>query len=112
MAFKSNWPTTSRHERGYGSSWDKVRLFVLRRDNGLCQCDQCKGGKLRLTLATEVHHRVSKADAKRKGWTQAQMDHPSNLAAINSECHKRETLAEQGKTLRPKVTIGADGYPV
>lgn len=108
---KSNWHTTSPTSRGYGPAWVKLRLAVLRRDCGLCQCDLCQGGKLRLTQANEAHHIVSKADAKRKGWTQAQTDDLSNLAAINSECHKRETAAEQGRTLKPKVTISIDGWP-
>ena len=38
---RSNWPTESRHKRGYGAEWDKLRLLVLRRDNGLCKCSHC-----------------------------------------------------------------------
>lgn len=104
MNRKSNWPTTSRHARGYGSRWDKLRKVILRRDNGLCQCDECQGGKIRLSIATEVHHIKSKSS----GGT----DDPSNLQAINKECHKRETASEQGRTLKPKVNIGLDGWPV
>lgn len=100
---KSNWPTTSRHERGYGSEWDKLRIQILRRDNGLCQCRECQGGKLRARQATEVHHIKSKAS----GGT----DDPDNLQAINKDCHKRETAAEQGRTLRPRVVIADDGWP-
>ena len=100
---KSNWSTESRHKRGYGAAWDKIRVIVLKRDNGLCQCDECQGGKVRLTLANEVHHIISKA----KGGT----DDLSNLQAINKECHKRETATDQGKTFNPRVTIGADGWP-
>ena len=100
---KSNWSTVSRHKRGYSSAWDKIRVIVLQRDNGLCQCEECQGGKVRLTLANEVHHILSKA----KGGT----DDLSNLQAINKECHKRETAADQGRILKPKVTIGMDGWP-
>ena len=100
---KSNWPTTSRHLRGYGSKWDKIRREVLKRDKGLCRCDQCKGGDIRLLPATEVHHIISKA----KGGT----DDLSNLQAINKECHKRETMKDQGKTYKPRVEIGLDGWP-
>lgn len=99
-----NWPTTSRHERGYGAAWDKIRIVVLRRDNGLCQCTECQGGKLKLTLATEVDHIIPKA----KGGT----DDMDNLQAINTECHKRKTAEEQGKTFKPKVTTGFDGWPI
>jgi hypothetical protein len=44
--------------------------------------------------------------------TTAQTDAPSNLQAVNRECHKRITMAEQGKILRPKIIIGIDGYPI
>lgn len=101
---KSNWSKESRHKRGYGSSWNKIRVVVLRRDNGLCQCDECQGGKIRLTPATEVDHIVPKAN----GGT----DDMSNLQAINTECHKRKTAREQGKTLKPKLMIGLDGWPL
>ena len=100
---KSNWPTSSRHERGYGAEWDKLRLQVLRRDNGLCQCSHCKGGQVAVKIATEVHHIKAKAD----GGT----DSMDNLQAINKDCHKREDAANQGRTLKPRLVIGLDGYP-
>lgn len=64
-----------------------------------------------MTIATEVHHITSKAEAKRKGWTRAQMDDPSNLASMSHACHEREDAANQGRTLKPRVSIGLDGYP-
>ena len=106
-----SWPTTSRHERGYGTAWDKLRLIVLARDNSLCQCIQCQGGKIRVTRATEVHHIVSKAQAAKRRWTQEQIDDMGNLMSINRECHKRETMAEQGKAIKQRIQIGADGWP-
>ena len=108
----SNWSRESRHARGYGTAWDKLRLLVLQRDHGLCQCDHCKGGEIRLTPATEVDHVISKAKARARGWTDEQIDDPSNLQSINEDCHKRKTEQEQGKVHRPKVRIGADGYPI
>jgi len=54
--------------------------------------------------ATEVDHIIPKA----KGGT----DDMSNLQAINKECHKKKTAREQGRTLKQKITIGIDGYPV
>jgi len=108
------WSKESRQARGYGAAWDRLRLVILKRDNYLCHCDQCRGGKDggRLTEANEVNHKVSKAEAKRLGWTQAQVDHPSNLHAINRECHKRVTAEQQGKVLLPKVRVGLDGWPI
>src|SRR5665647_1396411 len=99
---KSNLPTTSRHVRGYGKDWEKLRKLILMRDHSLCQCNQCKGGELRLTMATEVDHIIPKA----KGGT----DDPSNLQAINHECHKNKTTLETGNTIKP--TFGIDGYPI
>lgn len=101
-AKKSGWSTVSRHKRGYGSNWDKLRLFVLRRDNGLCQCQTCKSNQ-RIKQATEVDHIIPKAG----GGT----DELSNLQAINKECHKIKTAREQGRSLNPKVIIGLDGFP-
>jgi 5-methylcytosine-specific restriction protein A len=82
------------------SRWGNLREQVLRRDNGLCQCERCKStGALR--LATEVDHIIP----IHKGGA----DSGNNLQAINVECHKLKTAAEQGKRRRPLV--GLDGYP-
>lgn len=102
------WSKETRQARGYGAAWQKIRLTVLARDHHLCQCDECKKAK-RLTVATEVHHIMSKAKAAKAGWTQDMIDHPSNLAAISHECHVRETMADKGHKKRPQ--IGIDGYP-
>jgi 5-methylcytosine-specific restriction enzyme A len=106
------WSNVSRHLRGYGNAWDRKRKQILQRDNGLCQCDECKGGKIRITAANEVHHVVSKAEAALRGWSEEQTEADDNLISINSECHKRETFKEQGKTLRMVAQIGADGWPI
>lgn len=97
------WHKTSRHERGYGAAWDKLRKQILDRDCYLCQCPQCKGGMLRVTPANEVDHILSKA--------QGGTDDTSNLRAVNHECHKRITVEQQGKKYKEKVTIGLDGWP-
>lgn len=93
------WSKESRHARGYGSAWDKIRKTVLHRDCGLCQpCS--KQGKL--TKATEVDHIIDKA--------QNGTDEDSNLQSICKQCHIEKTLKAQGKTLKPQ--IGQDGWPV
>lgn len=92
----------SRHERGYGTAWDKLRLRILARDCGLCQCPECQGGEKRLTVATHVDHITPKA--------QGGTDDESNLRAVNKDCHKRITLLQQGK--RPRREISPDGWPV
>src|SRR6476620_3493062 len=103
------WSTQSSSKRGYGSKWKRVRLFVLDRDSHLCQCARCRGGKLRLTVATEVNHIVPKAwfaDGRATG----DPDDPSNLHAVNHDCHKRITLEQQGK--KPGQRFDARGYPI
>jgi 5-methylcytosine-specific restriction protein A len=108
---RSNWPTESRHKRGYGAEWDKVRKLVLKRDGHLCQCTHCRA-EGRTTIATEVDHIVSRATAQALGWSKARAEHPSNLQAINSDCHAVKTQEEQGKSVKPKRHIGLDGFPI
>lgn len=100
----SGWHRTSRHARGYGSAWDRLRLQILKRDTYLCQCPRCLGGELRVRPAHEVDHIRPRA--------QGGDDSPSNLRAVNRECHKRLTLEQQGKALTPARRIGVDGWPI
>lgn len=73
----------SRHERGYGNAWQKLRERILRRDHGLCQACRRAG---RFTLAREVDHIRPKAE----GGT----DDEVNLEAICVPCHRTKTAAE------------------
>ena len=91
----------SRHERGYGNAWDKLRKRILHRDNYICQ--SCKGmGMIR--RATDVDHITRKAD----GGT----DSPDNLQALCKTCHDDKTRAENGD--RPLQISGcnANGIPI
>lgn len=92
------WHRTSRHERGYGTAWDKARQATLKRDRHLCQVCEAAG---RVTVATEVDHITPKAE----GGT----DDMSNLAAICSNCHKAKTARENGRDWR---VTGVDGWPL
>lgn len=102
------WSKESSHARGYGARWQKLRLVILRRDRFLCQCEQCAKRQVPLP-ANEVNHKVSKAEARRLGWTEEQIDDPSNLEAVHPDCHKRITQEQQGKSMR--CEIGVDGWP-
>ena len=73
----------SRHERGYGSAWDKLRVVILKRDNGLCQPCLRAG---RVTMAKHVDHIIPNA----MGGT----DEDGNLQSICVPCHKAKTAAE------------------
>lgn len=85
----------SRHERGYGSAWEKLRSYVLHRDNGLCQ--PCKRAG-RLTRASEVDHMVPKV--------QGGTDATDNLQAICEACHLAKSRGESGSP------IGAKRLPI
>lgn len=98
----------SRHERGYGTAWDKLRLRILARDGYLCRCEDCAKTK-RLRPATEVDHIVSKAAWLKQRGSLDGCDDDSNLAAINSDCHKAKTAREMGHRVR--LRIGRDGWP-
>jgi 5-methylcytosine-specific restriction protein A len=98
------WDKRSRHARGYGTEWTKLRAIVMQRDAHLCQPCKRKG---KTTPARQVDHITPKA----KGGT----DDTTNLQAICKPCHSAKTEAEsaeaQGRTYRPKVTTGLDGWP-
>lgn len=97
------WSRQSRHERGYGSAWDKIRAQALKRDRHLCI--PCMAGG-RPTPATQVDHIKPKA----KGGT----DDLSNLQSICDECHAEKTRVEsadaQGR--RPRLKYDANGFPI
>lgn len=81
----------SRHVRGYGTEWDKLRLRILERDRYLCQCKDCKGGEIRTRPASEVDHIVSKAEWQVLHGSLDGVDADANLQAINALCHRRKT---------------------
>ena len=76
----------TRHERGYGSAWDRLRKIVMQRDAGLCQ--PCKEDG-RITVATMVDHIKPKAE----GGT----DDLENLRAICKVCHAKKTDVEKNR---------------
>lgn len=74
----------SRHERGYGAAWDRLRVQVLRRDAGICQ--HCLRESGAVHQGTEVDHRVPKA--------QGGTDDLDNLQTICKAAHRAKTQAE------------------
>ncbi len=92
----------SRHERGYGTAWEKLRAEVLASEP---LCRPCfRASPRRTTIATAVDHIVSKA----KGGT----DDRANLQSICMPCHGRKSIEEGGGKPRRRKRIGADGWPV
>ena len=97
----TGWHRTSRHERGYGGAWDRIRKQVLQRDNDFCQPCLRQG---RVTAATEVDHINPRA---KQG-----SDDPGNLQAICGPCHQAKTAAENGRMVKARTTFDRDGWPV
>ena len=85
---KNNWGDDkyrgSRHDRGYGTAWDKLRQRILKRDHYLCQ--EHKKHKVMIP-ANEVDHIISKAN----GGT----DDPDNLQSLCTDCHREKTARER-----------------
>ena len=98
---RSTWnhQRESRHARGYGTAWEKLRKQALARDKGLCQ--PCLRAE-RVTAAHAVDHIKQKA----AGGT----DDLENLQSICRACHLDKTLTDNGR--RRKVQIAEDGWPV
>lgn len=74
----------SRHERGYGTLWERERKVVLARDGGLCQ--PCLRRGHTTPNCNTVDHIVNRA----RGGT----DDRRNLQTICPDCHTRKTQAE------------------
>lgn len=78
-------------QRIRGSALQKIRDRILRRDNGLCQCDTCKAQGRDLP-AHEVEHRIPL-------W-KGGVEHDDNRYAINRDCHKVKTSQEAKERAR------------
>jgi len=74
-----------------GRPWRRKREAVLKRDNYLCQCEDCKATGA-LVLADEVDHTIPLAE----GGT----DDLSNLKAINAKHHRAKTAREASRARR------------
>ena len=80
---KPAYNRASPSERGYGRTWQKLRLRILRRDHYMCVKCRVPVGK-----SGEVDHIIGKA----KGGTN-RMD---NLQTLCKRCHSMKTAREDG----------------
>jgi 5-methylcytosine-specific restriction protein A len=71
-------------DRMRGSAWMEKRDRIMKRDHGLCRCDEC-AKLIAPRIAHEVDHRVELVD----GGT----DDDDNLQALNRDCHARKSAA-------------------
>ncbi len=76
----------SSHQRGYGATWQKLRMIVLRRDAGICQVCGKPVGK-----SGHVDHIVPKS----LGGENTEQ----NLQTLCHDCHTRKTKREQRRDL-------------
>jgi 5-methylcytosine-specific restriction protein A len=81
----------SRHDRGYGTEWEKIRKRILRRDCGLCQPCLHNG---RYKPATQVDHIINKAAWKYRNGSLIGVDAEENLQSICTACHETKTAEE------------------
>lgn len=79
----------SRHERGYGSKWDRIRPRIIARDNNCCQACLADG---RVTLVGHKPYTayVDHITPKAEGGT----DDDDNLQTLCRACHTTKTGAE------------------
>ena len=76
----------SRHDRGYGTEWDRLRALILKRDGYRCLACQRAG---RATAATHVDHITERADGG--------SEDPKNLQSLCPPCHAAKSAAERAR---------------
>jgi len=82
----------SRHDRGYGHDWDKLRKTILKRDRWLCQ--QClRNGRVTPLMVRPYDHAVDHITPKAHGGT----DDPDNLQSLCNPCHKSKSDADEAR---------------
>lgn len=74
----------TRHQRGYGSAWDKIRNRILQRDGGVCQPCLRHG-------IVHMGHAVDHIVPRERGGT----DDDCNLQVICRQVHQAKTDAEK-----------------
>ncbi|WP_072032556.1 MULTISPECIES: HNH endonuclease [Xenorhabdus] len=84
MGWQYHQQGKSRHQRGYGNQWDKLKTRVKQRDNFLCQHCLRQG---RAVTGTTVDYVQSKAHSG--------TDRLSNLQLLCDACHRQKTAVER-----------------
>lgn len=79
----------SSNDRGYTWRWRQAaKTFLI--SHPLCECADCQAGKLRVTAATVVDHRIPHGGDETLFWDQ------DNWRAMAKPCHDRKTAREDG----------------
>jgi 5-methylcytosine-specific restriction protein A len=77
----------NRHERGYGSRWERYSRARLREFPFCVLCDR---------LAEHTDHIVSARDEPARFWD------PTNHQSLCADCNRRKAIAEEGGFGRPR----------
>jgi len=94
------WPTTSRHQRGYGTEHDKMRKLLMET---VVTCEECERNG-RTTVGTIADHIKPLA----KGGTGER----SNYQLLCEPCSDAKTLADKGAQARAgKPGVDRSGRP-
>jgi 5-methylcytosine-specific restriction endonuclease McrA len=89
-------PWASSHGRsGSGGFPPRIRRAILTRDGWQCtHVDPHTGERCTATERLEVDHVVSQADARRLGWTPAEIHDPANGVTLCAPHHAARTRAQ------------------
>lgn len=74
-------------KRGYGRAWQKRRIRIYVRDNGICRGVGC-GALIGSKRDWHIDHIVSRS--------QGGSDDDSNLQLLCASCHSKKTATEDG----------------
>lgn len=88
----------TRQQQGYGRAHEKMRAHLMAT---VVLCEHCRRDG-RVTVGTQADHIVPLA----KGGTHDR----SNYQLLCVECHRRKSLRDSGRRVKP--TIAPDGWPI
>lgn len=77
--------------------WRIERMHFLA-EHPLCECDECQGGKLRITPADTVNHSIPHRGNEVIFWDRSKWE------AMAHACHSRHTAAKDGGFGNPVLT--------
>jgi 5-methylcytosine-specific restriction protein A len=93
------WPTTSRHQRGYGTAHDKMRAMLI---STVILCEECarQGRSTPGTIADHI-----------KPLSRGGTGERSNYQLLCQPCSDAKTAADKGASVIRGKGIGRDGRP-